>query len=74
MPQMHFSVDEKLAAEVAQRARERGMSVSRYLAELVEKSRPRRWPDGYLGSVVGSCREAPIEAPDDLPLDDEARF
>jgi hypothetical protein len=71
---MHFSVDETLTAELSQRARERGMSVSRYLAELVESSRPRRWPDGYLDSVLGSCREEPLEAPDDLPPDDEARF
>ena len=35
MPQLHLYVPDELAAEIARRAEARGLSVSRYLADLV---------------------------------------
>jgi hypothetical protein len=72
MPQMHFSVDDQLAAELTRRAGERGVSLSRYLADLVKEATPSTWPAGYLRGVVGSCANALLEEPHDLPLDDVA--
>ncbi len=70
MPQMHFSVDERSAKLLAKRAKARGMSLSRYLAEIARSQLRDEWPRGYLDSVVGSCRKTPLEEPEDLALDD----
>lgn len=70
MPQVHFSIDERTAKQLAREAKQRGLSLSRYLAELVSRAVPETWPDGYLESVLGSCSREPLVEPDDLPLDD----
>jgi hypothetical protein len=74
MPQMHFSVDGDLAAELVRRARQHGVSLSRYLADLVREASPGAWPEGFLEAVVGSCAKAPIAEPDELPLDNPAEL
>lgn len=70
MPQLHFSVDEEMAAELALRARQAGLSLSRYLARLVRRQVGEEWPAGYLDTVIGSCREHPLTEPDELPLEE----
>ncbi len=70
MPQIHFSVDERSAKLLAKRAKARGLSLSRYLAEMARSQLGDEWPKGYLDSVVGSCRKTPLEEPGDLLLDD----
>ena len=70
MPQVHFSVDEQTAKRLASEAKRRGLSLSRYLAELVTRELPETWPQGYLAGVVGACRRDPMSEPVDLPLDD----
>jgi hypothetical protein len=54
MPQLHFSVSDATAQEVRRKAEDRGVSVSRYLAELVEHQLGRGWPAGWFETVVGS--------------------
>ena len=56
MPQLHLYVPEKVAAEVARKAKAKGVSVSRYLSELVQQRIATAWPDRYLEQVVGSCQ------------------
>lgn len=70
MPQLHLSVDERTAEELADRAEARGESLSKYLASLVKQDIPNEWPKNYLASVVGSCANHPLEAPADLSLDE----
>jgi len=70
MPQLHLSVDERTAQELAERAAARGETLSRYLARLVKQDLPDEWPPDYLGKVVGSCAANPLEDPDDLPVDE----
>lgn len=70
MAQLHCSVDEATAARLAHEAKKRGISLSRYLAEIIRRGLPTQWPDGYLHGVVGSCADDPIEEPASLPLDD----
>jgi hypothetical protein len=53
MPQLHLYIPEELAAEVARKARARGLSVSRFLAELVQQRVATAWPERYFDQVVG---------------------
>lgn len=69
MPQIHLSVDQRTATELAARAAAKGQSLSRYLAEMVRRE-VEDWPDGYLSAVVGSCAGDPLEEPEDLPADE----
>ena len=70
MPQLHLSVDERTVKLLTQRAKDRGVSLSHYLAQLVKKEFPEPWPDGYLDSVIGCCSDGPLEEPADLALDE----
>lgn len=70
MAQLHFTVDEQTAKQLAREAKRRGMSLSRYIATLVTKRVVDSWPDGYLERVVGACEADPLELPAELPLDD----
>ena len=63
MPQLHLYVPEGLAAEVARRARARGLSVSRYLAEFVQHQMRTAWPKGYFEEVVGTWQSGPPSRP-----------
>ena len=63
MPQLHLYVPEGLAAEVARRASARGLSVSRYLAELIQRQVQTAWPKGYFEEVVGAWQGEPLSRP-----------
>ena len=63
MPQLHLYVPDDVARRVKQRAAERGLSVSRFLAELVGREIGTGWPDGYFGEVVGGWEGEPLERP-----------
>lgn len=70
MPQLHFSVDEATVKRIEREAKRRGLSVSRYLASIIEREAGQSWPTGYLSQVVGSCAGAGLGEPSDLPIDD----
>ena len=70
MPQLHLTVDPETARELSRRAAEKGISLSRYLAELVRQEVPDRWPADYLEGVIGACAADPLAEPPDLPLDE----
>ncbi len=61
MPQLHLYVSEDVASIVKRRARNRGMSLSKYLAELVRRDVGAGWPDGYFQAVVGGWKGEPLE-------------
>lgn len=63
MPQLHLYVPEEMAATVKQQAEARGMSVSKYLAELVQRDLGRGWPPGYFEQVVGGWSGQPLIRP-----------
>jgi hypothetical protein len=60
MPQLHLYVPDKVAGLVRERARERGMTVSGYLADLVAREVASDWPDGYFDAVVGGWEGQPL--------------
>jgi hypothetical protein len=61
MPQLHFYVPDNIAAELRARAKSRGLSVSKYVAEIVQRSIHPSWPEGYFLDVVGGWQGAPLE-------------
>jgi hypothetical protein len=63
MPQLHLYVSDKLAAEVEQRAKRHGLSVSRYLAEVVRRDVVTEWPQDFFEEVVGGWVGEPLERP-----------
>jgi len=61
--QMHLYLPEEVAAEVRRRAEARGLSVSRYLAELVRREITGGWPEGFFENVVGRWEGELVRAP-----------
>lgn len=68
MPQLHLYVPEDLAEEIARRADGLGISVSKYLADVVKKEVSPGWPPGYFEQVVGSITDETFERPPQPPL------
>jgi hypothetical protein len=60
MPQLHLYVPDELAAEIARRAEAQGMSISRFLAELVRRDIGTAWPEGFFEDVVGGWQGEPL--------------
>ena len=67
MPQLHLYVRDEIAEEIRRRAEARGIPVSRYLGELIERQLAQGWPDGYFERVVGRWKGEPLTRP---PQDD----
>lgn len=72
MPQLHLYVPEELAAEIARRAEALGMSVSRFLAEVVRRDIGTAWPNEYFEDVVGGWRGEPLGRADRLEYEERA--
>jgi hypothetical protein len=64
VPQLHLYVPKELAAEIARQARAHGVSVSRYLADLVRREVGGGWPGDYFEEVPGGWVGEPLERPD----------
>jgi hypothetical protein len=73
MPQLHLYVPDEVARRLRQQARARKLTLSRYLAEIVEREIAGGWPDGYFEDVVGSW-DGDFPEIDDPPPDDGVRF
>lgn len=62
MAQLHCYVPEELAEQAQRRAEQAGLSLSRYLAELVKRDAQANsgWPEGYF-DLFGQWEGAPME-------------
>ncbi len=71
MAQLHCYVPEEIARQAQRRARQAGLSLSRYLAELVKRDAGANagWPDGYF-DIFGKWEGAPLERPAQSPLEE----
>ncbi|MGA8148081.1 MAG: hypothetical protein WB870_10970 [Gallionellaceae bacterium] len=71
MAQLHCYVPEELAQQAQRRARQSGLSLSRYLAELVKRDAGSTagWPEGYF-DIFGKWEGAPLERPPQLALEE----
>ncbi len=55
MPQLHLYVPKETARRLRKKAEQRGLTLSRYLAEVVGRDVDRSgWPEGYFGDVLGT--------------------
>jgi len=70
MAQLHFYVPEPIAAEIRRRAEARGLSTSRFVAELVSREMSGGWPPGFFEQVAGSWEGEPLERPEQLPFEE----
>jgi hypothetical protein len=74
MPQLHLYVPDETAAQVTARAKARGISVSKLLAEMVRREIGKGWPDGFFKEVVGGWLGEPLERPEQLALEERDRL
>jgi hypothetical protein len=64
MAQLHCYVSEDIAQQAQRKASQSGLSLSRYLAELVKRDAgvSAAWPEGYF-DLFGKWEGAPLERP-----------
>jgi len=74
MPQMHLYVPQNIAQEVKRRATGKGVSTSRYLADLVKREVADEWPAGFFEEVIGGWVGEPLERPEQLPLEERTEL
>ena len=63
MPQLHLYVPREVADRAQHAAEARGMSLSRYLAEVVRREVGEGWPPGFFDEVVGGWVGESLERP-----------
>ncbi len=70
MAQLHCYVPEEIAQQAQRRAKQAGLSLSRYLAELVKRDAgaSATWPEGYF-DIFGKWEGTPLERPSQLALE-----
>jgi hypothetical protein len=65
MSQLHFYIPDDEEKQLRERARQAGMPLSRYLAQLVRQGADRssQWPEGYFEQVFGRWEGEPLRRP-----------
>ena len=64
MTQLQIELPEALAESVEKRAADTGLTVSRYVADLIQKEiASPEWPEGFFERVAGSWRGESLERP-----------
>jgi hypothetical protein len=58
VPQLSLYIDDKLRKSLEDKARARGVSLSRYVAQLLERDLAQQsdWPPGYFEEVLGGWK------------------
>jgi hypothetical protein len=69
MPQLHLYLPKDTAEEVKRRARAKKVSVSSYLAELVQSRIVDDWPDDFFTKVIGGWQGKPLSRPSHLDFE-----
>jgi len=64
MPQLHFYISELTAQKLQQQARMAGISMSSYVAELVQREVGDDWPPDFFETVVGGWIGDPLRRTD----------
>ena len=63
MPQLHFYVSKDVAEKIRHEAQAANMSISRYLASLIEREVASEWPENFFEEVVGGWVGEPLTRP-----------
>lgn len=74
MPQLHCYVPDPIAVKVQRQAEAAGLSVSRYIAELIKREVGMGWPEGYFEKVIGGWRGEPLQRPPQLEPEQREEF
>lgn len=74
MPQLHLYVPEELASEITRRAQAQGVSVSRFLSELVRQEVATGWPEAFFEEVLGGWQGEPLERAPQPDYEDRQRL
>ncbi len=64
MAQLHLYVPDEIAATLRERARTRGIPLSRLLAEIVRREVSAGWPAHFFEDVVGGWDGPTLERPE----------
>jgi hypothetical protein len=56
VPRIHAYVPKAVANELKRKARARGLSLSRYVAEIVKRDASPAWPPDYFEKVLGGWK------------------
>ena len=67
MPQLSLYLDDKTMADLRVDARECGLTLSKFVASLLQEKAANRWPDGYW-SLFGALDDDSFVLPEDLDL------
>lgn len=67
MALLKLDLPEDVVTEVRRRAKTRGVTVNRIVAELVRREVEGGWPAGFFEKVVGGWKGKPLERPPQLP-------
>lgn len=73
MTQLYCEVPEPLARRVEEKAGEVQLSVSEYLAKLIERDVGDGWPEGYF-DLFGGWQGEPLERPEQGEHEERASF
>ena len=74
MTRLQLEVSDELADELHRRAADSGLSVSEYLARLVEEERVDEWPEGFFERVAGGWRGEMLERPEQGGFEERKGF
>ena len=74
MPQLHLYVPDAVAEKLREQAKARNMSLSRYLAEIVQSETGTGWPEGYFDEVIGGWQGESLDRPEQPELEERDGF
>ena len=63
MTSLQIESPDEVAVEVRRLAEDRGLTLSRFVTEIVEREVGKGWPKGFFEEVVGAWRGEDIERP-----------
>jgi len=64
MAQLHCYVPDPVAERLQEKAQKVGLSVSRYLGDLIKRDVKPVWPEGYFENVIGGWQGESLERPE----------
>ena len=70
MPQLHLYVSDDVADRLREKSKASNMSLSKYLAKIVQRETQAGWPEGYFEQVVGGWVGEPLARPEQPSLEE----
>ena len=74
MSQLHIYVPDDLAEKLKENARTQGLSLSRYVSNIVQKEFCTGWPALFFTEVVGGWKGEPLRRPDQGDFEQREEF